>query len=128
MRLRISVPHETVMDTDVDTVGAEGLHGSFTMLPRHVDYLVMLLPSILTATRGDETLYVAVDGGTLVKVGDEVLVSTGAAVPGDSLERLEETIRTAFLQISDHERDARVALARIETHVVQELFEFEERT
>lgn len=127
MRLRISVPHETLMEVDVDSVGAEGLHGSFTMLPHHQDYLVMLVPSILTATENGEMLYVAVDGGTLVKVGDDVLVSTGAAVPGDSLDELEQTIRKAFLEISERERDTRIALARIETHVVQELFEFEER-
>jgi F-type H+-transporting ATPase subunit epsilon len=120
------VPHRVALDLDVGKVAAEGTHGSFAVLPRHVDYVAILEPGILTYHVDGAERYVAVDGGTLVKVGDEVRVSTRTAVPGDDLEHLERTVWESFLRLDEQERDARAALARIETHVLQEMYEFEE--
>lgn len=127
MKLVIALPHRIALTVTVDKVGGEGLHGSFTMLPRHLDHVVVLQPSILTYTTesGDER-FVAVDGGILTKVGDEVRVSTVAAVPGDRLEDLERTVSETFRTLGERERDARAAQARIESHVMREMFEFEE--
>ena len=126
MRLRVSVPHRVVVDDEVDAVTAEGMHGSFTMLPRHLDHLVVLRPGILISRAGDTEHYLAIDGGTLVKVGDEVRVSTREAVPGDRLETLEQTVRESFWDLDQRERQSRAALSRIESRVVRDLFEFEE--
>lgn len=129
MRLVVLLPHRVELDTEVAAVGAEGIHGTFTMLPRHLDHVVLLVPGILSyrpADGGGER-YVAVDGGVLVKVGSDVRVSTGSAVPGDRLELLEERIVESFEELDERDADTRAALTRIETHVVTELFEFEER-
>lgn len=126
MRLRVAVPHRVVLDEEVDAVSAEGLHGSFTMLPRHLDYLVMLRPGILTSRSDGEEKYLAIDGGTLVKVGDQVRVSTWEAVPGDRLDQLEQTVRDSFRELDQRERQSRAALARIESRVMRDLFDFEE--
>lgn len=128
MRLRIAVPHQVVVDEEVDAVRGEGLHGSFTMLPRHLDWLVVLVPGILAATHDGTEQYVAVDGGTLVKVGDQVRVATREAVPGARLEDLEQTVRESFWDLDQRDRQARAALARIEGSVLRELFEFEEES
>jgi len=127
MRLLISLPNRILLDEAVAKVGAEGLHGAFTLLPRHLDYAVILVPSILAYTdQSGVERYVAVDAGVMTKVGDEVRVSTLAAVPSDRLEDLERTVREEFRRLSERERSARLAQARIESRVMQEMFEFEE--
>lgn len=128
MRLVVALPHRIEIDTAVDKVGAEGLHGTFTMLPRHLDNVVLLTSGILTyLPSGDsDERYVAVKGGVLTKVGAEVRVATIAAVQGDRLEDLERTVVRSFRRLDERERDARAAMTRIESHVLHEMFEFEE--
>jgi F-type H+-transporting ATPase subunit epsilon len=128
VRLVIAVPNRIQLDVDVDAVRGDGLHGTFTMLPHHLDYVVLLESGIVSYVAGGQERYVAVDGGTLTKVGDEVRIATMAAVSGDRLEELERTVAESFLRLDDRERTTRAALARIESHVLEEMFEFEEST
>lgn len=127
MRLVVTLPNRIQLDETVTKVGAEGMHGSFTLLPRHLDFVVILEPGILTYTdtEGAER-YVAVDGGILTKSGEEVRVSTLAAVPGGGLEELERTVNETFLRLGEREQSMRLAQARIETRVMHEMFQFEE--
>ena len=127
MRLTIAIPDRIQVDEPVTKVAAEGRHGAFTLLPRHIDYVVILEPGILTYTdeAGSER-YVAVDGGILTKVGAEVRVSTLAAVPGDRLEDLKRMVDETFRQLDETEQSTRLAQARIETRILHEMFEFEE--
>lgn len=130
MRLVVALPHRIEVEAPVVKVSAEGRHGTFTLLPHHLDYVVLLAPGILVYLLegvGDQERYVAIDGGVLAKVGDDVLVSTQAAVAGDRLEELERTVVRSFRLLDERERNARAALARIESHLLRELFEFEER-
>lgn len=127
MKLVIALPNRIQLDVAITKVKAEAIHGSFTMLPHHLDYVVVLDSGILTYTGDDgEERYVAVDGGIVTKVGDEVRVSTVAAVPGDRLEELERTVSESFRRLGERERTTRSAQARIESHILQEMFEFEE--
>lgn len=130
MRLVIALPNRIEVDAPVVKVGAEGRHGTFTLLPHHLDYVALLEPGILVYLAEDDAedeRYVAVDGGVLTKVGDEVLVSTRAAVAGDRLEELERTVVRSFRLLDERERSTRAALARIESHLLRGIFEFEER-
>lgn len=130
MRLVIALPNRIEVDASVMKVGAEGTHGTFTLLPHHLDYVVLLEPGILIYVvegEGENERYVAIDGGVLTKVGDEVLVSTGAAVAGDRLDELERTVVRSFRLLDQRERSTRAAMARIESHLLREIFEFEER-
>lgn len=130
MRLVIALPNRIEVDALVVKVGAEGTHGAFTLLPHHLDYVVLLEPGILiyvVEDEGEDERYVAIDGGVLTKVGDEVLVSTGAAVAGDRLDELERTVVRSFRLLDERERSTKAAMARIESHLLREIFEFEER-
>lgn len=77
-------------------------------------------------TDQDIEAYLAIDRGILVKVGQEVLVSTLNAVPGNRLEELHAVVAERFLGLDEHERQARSALARLEAgalrrfHLLQE--------
>lgn len=127
MRLAVSVPHRIEVDEPVSRVRGDGVHGSFTLLPGHLDYVVILEPGILSYT--DETgveRYAAVNGGVLTKVGPEVRVSTPAAVAGEGLEDLEHAVAETFRRLDERERSARLAQARIESQVMHEMLGFEE--
>jgi F-type H+-transporting ATPase subunit epsilon len=99
VKLRVMLPTRIAFDHEVDKVVAEGPQGFFGLLPRHVDTVSELVPGIVTYSADGREGFVAVDGGTLVKLGPDVLVVTATAAVGDDLERLravvEETMERA---------------------------------
>lgn len=139
MQLRVLLPTEVLLDLAVSQINAEAEDGAFSLLPRHLDWVTALVPGILSYRPARETprtptgdpmsdaeAYLAIDRGILVKVGQEVLVSTLNAVPGDRLEGLHRVVAEQFLHLDEQERQARSALARLEAgalrrfHLLQE--------
>lgn len=127
LRLRVFLPRETLLDEPARKVVAEAEDGSFGLLPRHIDYVAALVPGILIYVTGEgEERFLAVDEGTLVKVGAEVRVSVLNAVAGTDLEALERTVEESFLALAEHEREARSALARLEAGTLRGFAHWEE--
>jgi F-type H+-transporting ATPase subunit epsilon len=77
-----------------------------------------------STTEGEH--FLAVDEGTLVKVGQQVLVSTRNAVAHRSLEALRATVSEEFRMLDQHERQARTALGRLEAAALRGFLELEE--
>jgi F-type H+-transporting ATPase subunit epsilon len=127
MRLKLLLPTQVLVNSEVNKVIAEAADGSFCLLPRHVDFVSALVPGIFyfTDSEGGEHFY-AIDYGTLVKCGDEVSVSTMNAVLGDNLHSLEQTIEECFIDLDEHERAARTALGRLEAGTVRRFMELRE--
>lgn len=125
MRLRVLAPDRVAVDAEVDAVLAEADDGWFCLLPRHLDVATTLVPSLLSYTAGGDEHVVAVDGGTLVKCGRRVLVSTPRVVVGRSLEDLRRAVDESFRVTREHERVARAALARLESDVIRRFVELE---
>lgn len=127
MRLRVFTPGREALDAEVDRVSVQAVGGAFTLLPRHVDVVAVLDVGLLSyrSAAGDE-VFVAVDGGTVVKVADDVVVSTPEAVPGD-LTELRRVIDETFAAREEHEEAARLALGRLEVDVIQRLVHLDER-
>lgn len=130
MRLKLLIPTRVVVDEDVLSVVADGEHGSFCLLPRHVDFLAALTAGLLEfEDAAGKEQFVAVDEGILIKRGDEVLVSTRQAVRGADLERLRSTVRDEFAILDDRERAAKAATAKLEAGFLRGYLELvEERT
>lgn len=128
IQLRILLPTEVLVSEKVTKVVAQAENGSFCLLPRHVDFAAVLVPGVLVFARpdGSET-FVATDRGVLVKCGQEVLVSTFSGVCGTDLGRLQDLVEERFLQLDEHERRARSALARLEASALRGFLELEER-
>ena len=127
MKLKLLTPVEIVIDEEVNKVIAEAENGFFCLLPRHVDFVTALVPGILfyTGQDGEERL-VAVDEGTLVKCGAEIMLSTRHAVCGDDLRSLSSVVERVFLDLDERERQARSALARLEASTVRRILQVEE--
>ncbi len=120
MKLKLLIPTRVVVDQEVTKVVAEGEHGSFCLLPQHVDFLAALVPGLLAFVdeAGNEH-FAAVDEGVLVKRGDEVLVSTRQATRGTELAELRNKVRAEFAALDDRERVAQAATAKLEANFLR---------
>jgi len=123
VRLKILLPAEMALDEETSKVTAEAENGSFTLLPRHIDFVAALVPGLLSYESAGQEMFVAIDEGILVKRGDEVLVSVRGAVRGANLGQLRQTVEEQFKMLDERERKARSAVARIEAGVVRRFTE-----
>jgi len=128
MRLKIMTATQIVVNQETAKVIAEAENGSFCLLPRHIDFVAALVPGILSffSPEGEEE-FAAVDEGILIKVGQEVLVSTRNAVRSKELGQLRQTVAQEFQVKNERERRALAAGARLEADIVRKFMELTER-
>ncbi len=128
MRLRILSPTKVEVDANVRKVTAEAVDGSFCLLPRHADFVAGLAQGVLIYVAEPEgyEAFLAVNGGTLVKCGDDVLVSTPEVVFGESLDALHDAVTRKFQVLDKQEQRAELALNKIEADFVRRFVELQE--
>ncbi len=121
MRLRLLVPDRILVDAEVSKVVAEAEDGSFCLLPRHIDFVALLVPGILSYLRPEspDEEFAAVDTGILVKCGSEVRVSTRKAVLSKDLGKVKRTVEEELEELDEEERKARSIIARLESDFVR---------
>lgn len=128
MHLQILLPTEVLVDEEVFKVIAEAENGEFCLLPRHIDFVASLVPGVLCfCSREGEDRFVAVDEGVLVKCGRDVYVSTLNGVVGTDLRELKKLVEEHFMELDEHERKVRSALARLEAGTLRGFWELQER-
>ena len=117
MNLKILLPFKVFADkSGVSRIVSETHAGSFGLLPLRRDCVAALTPGILiyeTAAEGE--VFVAVDGGVLVKTGPNVLVSVRRAMRGADLGQLRQAVEDEFLALDAHEQNVRSVLTKLET-------------
>ncbi len=121
MRLKLTTPTEIMLDLAVTKVIAEGIHGSFCLLPRHVDFLAALVPGLLGwEDESGREAFAAVGSGILVKRGGDVSVSAEQASSGGDLRELKQIVRQEFSRLNDRERAAHEAIAMMEASLIRQ--------
>jgi F-type H+-transporting ATPase subunit epsilon len=129
MRLKVFLPTEVLLDVGVTKVVARAPNGSFAILPRHIDFVTALVPSVLTFVDEDgNERFLGIDEGILVKHENDTLVSTRNAVQGDDLASLRDLVRRDIMTLDEHERAARSALARLEAGVIRRFIDLQEHS
>ena len=117
MNLKILLPFKVFADkSGVSRIVSETHAGSFGLLPLRRDCVAALTPGILiyeTAAEGE--VFVAVDGGVLVKTGPDVLVSVRRAMQGADLGQLRQAVEDEFLALDAQEQNVRSVLTKLET-------------
>ena len=121
MHLKLLLPTHVLLNQAVTKVIAEAENGVFCLLPHHIDFLAALVPGILTlqTSEGDE-IFIAIDGGILVKCGPEVLISTRNAFQGSQLNALKREVEQQFYALDEQERQARTAITRMEASLARQ--------
>jgi F-type H+-transporting ATPase subunit epsilon len=124
MRLRVFEPSEVFLDTIVNRVVGESPAGSFGILPRHVDLATALVTGILSyETEEGEEKFLALDGGILIKRGDEISIATRRAIKGE-LGALREAVEKILEEVDERERETRAAVAKLEANFIRRFVEF----
>ena len=125
MRLKVFIPNRMIVDTEVSKVVADSRHGSFCLLPRHIDYVAVLVTGILAYEQADsgQEQFLAVDEGILVKRGHDVNVSARKAVGGVDLGRLSQTLEEEFTELDEREARTRTIIAKLESDFVRKAIE-----
>jgi len=123
MKLEIYLPARKVLEKDVFSISFEGLEGSVTVKPRHIDYVSVLVPGILSYKSGQDKqeVFYAVDEGLVVKQGSRVMVSTRDALSGPELQQLEETVKEEYKTYTEKEKEFHDALNRLEADFLRRL-------
>jgi F-type H+-transporting ATPase subunit epsilon len=125
MNLKILLPSRIFLDLKrVSRIVAETREGSFGLLPHRLDCVAALVPGVLAYTLDDDTAYLAVDQGVLVKSGADVMVSVRQAIKGTTLSELHETVKREYLSLDRREHDVRTAVARMESALLGRFAEF----
>ncbi len=115
MKLKVLLPAEVLLDEQVTKVTAEAQNGSFTLLPRHIDFVSALVPGIVAYGLPDgRELYLALDEGILVKQGDSVYISSPRGVLGSDLRELQDLVDRELRVLSEEEKRARSVMSRLE--------------
>jgi len=127
MKLTVILPTEVFYEGEVRKISARGLEGSFTILPRHNNYVSVLEPGILFfQPQEDEEIFMAIDEGVLVKKGDQVTIVTQNAIEGPHLGELHKQVQASFIDLDEHEQRARAALHRLEADLVRRFLDLRE--
>ena len=121
MNLKVLLPSEVFAEkTSVSRIVAETRSGSFGLLPNRRDCVAALGPGILTyEIDGDGEVYVAIDGGVLIKTGADVLVSVRRALGGKNLGQLRESVEKDFVTLNESEQSVRSVMAKLEAGVLR---------
>ena len=126
MHLKILLPFGVFAEkTGVLRIVVETSEGSFGFLPHRLDCVASLIPGILifeTKTEGE--IFIAVDEGTMIKTGAEMLVSVRNAITGKDLGQLHQAVNREFLRVNEQEQNVRSALTKLESDFIRRLTEF----
>ena len=124
MLLKILLPAEIMMVQEVKKIVAEAENGSFCLMPNHIDFVATLAPGIFSfePTEGGHEL-LAMDVGTLVKKGSDVLVSTRNAVKAAELGKLKQVVVEQYDALDEREKLVRSAAAKLEASLIRRFVE-----
>jgi len=123
MDLKILLPFKVFKDiTNVNRLVADTNDGSYGFLPQRLDCVAVLVPGILTyETSTGGVHYLAIDGGVMIKTGDQIQVSIRNAIGGADLGQLRASIETEFKNLDEKERNVRSAVAKLESEFIQSI-------
>ncbi|MCA1529060.1 F0F1 ATP synthase subunit epsilon [Bradyrhizobium yuanmingense] len=124
MKLSIVTPLSIVLDEDgVLSVRAEDATGSFGILPRHADFVTSLAISVVSwQSRNGTRHYCALRRGVLsVAGGNEIVIATREAVPGDDLTILDKTVLARFHADLESERTENVESTRLRLNAIRQM-------
>lgn len=123
IKLKIILPSKIFLEREVDKLVVEGINGYHGVFPRHIDFVSILVPGILTISNNGNDEFYASDSGVLVKCKGKVVISIRNIIKGPALENLKNILNEKYKKIGEQERTLRSSLAKLESDFVRKLLE-----
>ena len=107
MQLQIITAEREVFSGEVDALVAPGVAGQLGILPNHAPLMTVLQPGELLVRAGGDDSYLALSGGYLEVLGNQVIVLADAAEDVDEIDeaRAQAALARAQERISSRETD-----------------------
>ena len=107
MQLQIITAEREVFSGEVDALVAPGVAGQLGILPDHAPLMTVLQPGELLVRAGGNESYLALSGGYLEVLGNQVIVLADAAEDVDEIDeaRAQEALARAQERIASRESD-----------------------
>lgn len=113
MQLQIITAEREVFSGEVDALNAPGLEGQLGILPNHAPLMTILQPGELTVRAGGAESYLALSGGYLEVLGNQVIILADAAEDVDEIDeqRAQQAVERAQQRMSNRESDVELERA-----------------
>lgn len=107
MRLEIITAEHQVYSDDVDVVVAPGIEGQLGILPHHAPLMTALQPGELLVRKNGEESYLAISGGFMEVLSNQVTILADAAERSDEIDeqRAQEAVTRARERLEKREAD-----------------------
>ena len=127
MRLKILLPYRVFADeSGVTHILVVTKSGAFGLLPHRLDCTTAIVPGILAyRNKSGEDAFLAVDEGSLIKTGSEVIISVRNAIGGQDLGKLRAAVEHEFLDLDERERSLRNLIVKVESDFVRRFLEMQ---
>lgn len=113
IQLQIITAEREVFSGQVDALNAPGVEGQLGILPDHAPLMTVLQPGELTVRTGGEESYLALSGGYLEVLGNQVIILADAAEDVDEIDeqRAQQAVELARQRIASRESDVELEQA-----------------
>ena len=117
IHLKIITPEKIVFENDVDSITAQGVSGSFGILPDHIPFMAALdIDTAEVLMDGNKIIFSIIGGAFQFKQNEAIILTEAAEISSDidaqraklAKERAEASLSTAQTQ-----RDVKIANAAI---------------
>ena len=93
LNLRIYTPEKLFLEKEIIKITLNGKEGSFSILPKHVDYISSFSDCVMCYTDIFRNVnFLATNQGIITKVGRNIEISTFHVIVGNSLIELKNNI------------------------------------
>jgi len=122
---RIITPQAVEIVENISFFRAEDRSGSFGILPRHIEFLTTLEPSIAIAVIEDKEYYYAFNGGVLSFKNNMLTITAKEFVQSDKVSKLLEMIKQSFKEQEEKERLFSDNIENLQKAFIKKLIEME---
>ena len=117
IHLKIITPEKIVFESDVDSITAQGVNGSFGILPDHIPFMAALDVDTAEVLKDGNKIIFSIIGGAFQFKQNEAIILTEAAEISSDIDaqraKLAKERAEASLSTAQTPRDVKIANAAI---------------
>ena len=117
IHLKIITPEKIIFENDVDSITAQGVNGSFGILPDHIPFMAALdIDTAEVLMNGNKIIFSIIGGAFQFKQNEAIVLTEAAEISSDidaQRAKLAKERAEASLSTAQTPRDVKIANAAI---------------